>query len=89
MNKPGRRCPVCSAVADGCTTVGGEQIPPNPGDFSMCLSCGAVCVFTEDLEFRLPTGVEAAEILTTPEIVKTMAIGAMLRGLRQVRARAN
>lgn len=35
MNKPGRRCPLCGAMAEGTTAIASEDAQPQPGDFSI------------------------------------------------------
>lgn len=55
------RCPGCGHEVD---RAGGMQDaePPTPGAISICISCGYLSIFTEDLALRPPTEAELAEI---------------------------
>ena len=46
------RCPSCSYLLDGVTNVTGDT-GPKPGDYSMCVRCGAVLRFGAGLQLRL------------------------------------
>lgn len=51
-------CPYCGYFADAASSVTENEAPPKPGDISMCLSCGGVCVFSRDLMLRAITAEE-------------------------------
>lgn len=36
-------------MMDACSSVGGEEVAPRMGDISVCLNCGELLTFTEDL----------------------------------------
>jgi hypothetical protein len=59
-------CPSCGALNDGATAPT-EQISqqPKPGDLSVCLYCAAICVYLPDLQLRLATIDEVANIATS------------------------
>lgn len=42
-------CPACDAPSNGLSEMSGEpsEREPQPGDFSVCDTCGTICVFTE------------------------------------------
>ena len=44
-------CPYCGYTTDAATSLEGERVP-EPGDFSVCLSCGGWLRFEADLRFR-------------------------------------
>lgn len=35
---------------------------PHPGDFSVCIACGSLCVFQADMSLRRPTEAELGEL---------------------------
>ena len=47
---------------DEATAVDGTEYRPEPGCPSICLRCGTVLVFTEQLELRTMTAAELAEL---------------------------
>ena len=49
---PGLTCTHCN---HGMTNTSGHDIAPDPGDFTICIRCGGVNVFDEDLLLRAPT----------------------------------
>jgi hypothetical protein len=67
------------------TTEAFGDAKPKEGDYSMCLSCGAVSIFTKDLQLRKPTREEQFEIDTDPrlteaQIVRAGMVGDKLKG---------
>lgn len=48
---PDAPCPHCGARLDGALNVSGDE-PPEPGDFSVCIKCGGLAVFTQLLGLR-------------------------------------
>lgn len=67
---PPTRCPYCSYKMDASTGVfDGKGHSPQPGDYSLCLNCGKVAIFTEGMGIRLPTEKEALEINTDMRIM--------------------
>jgi hypothetical protein len=68
---PPVKCPYCGYKMDAATGVfDGEGHSPTPGSISICLNCGKVAVFTEELGMRLPTPEEAIEFATDERIIK-------------------
>jgi hypothetical protein len=51
----GNKCPKCGKGADGATGFNDEEFPkePQPGDFSVCLFCGALLRYDEKLRSML------------------------------------
>lgn len=50
---PPARCPVCFVLQNAATQVDNQFIRPQPGDFSLCFSCGAALRFGPKLELEL------------------------------------
>lgn len=66
-------CPNCHKVLDGATGVddGGvnDDLMPDPGDATVCLYCGHLCIYGNDLRLRHPTSGEMSEIAGDPKMV--------------------
>jgi hypothetical protein len=41
---------------------------PSPGDFSLCILCGSLNIFDEELKLRQPTVEEYVEATKCPEV---------------------
>lgn len=52
------RCVVCGTKLDSATRPGPEEERPRPGDLSLCLKCGEIYVFNQDMTIRVPTVAE-------------------------------
>jgi hypothetical protein len=48
-------CPACGYFHDSASTVARDRGKPKPGDLSVCLNCGALAAFTDDLRLKLTT----------------------------------
>lgn len=61
-----QECPYCHMASNAMTPVGDacNQNAPRPGEISLCASCGEICVFDDNLKFRIPTPEELEEIMT-------------------------
>jgi len=55
---PTSKCPSCDAPLDGATDAYGEETP-SPGDISICLYCGHLMAFADDMTTRDLTDAEA------------------------------
>lgn len=42
-------CPACGAIHDRINTLGYRK-EPKPGDCSICVSCGCICEFNQDMQ---------------------------------------
>jgi hypothetical protein len=54
-------CPTCGATITAATDLRGHA-EPRAGDLSVCLACGGVLVFTEDLSLRRATRADARDL---------------------------
>ncbi len=52
MKVPPSTCPTCKYVNDAATYLQDESAQPKPGDFSVCLHCGEILIFNDDLTTR-------------------------------------
>lgn len=81
---PEQRCWKCGYKMDATSPAIGNA-KPSEGDISMCLSCGAVTIFTKDFSLRKPTPDEEAMALKHPvlihaQIVRASMVGDKLKG---------
>lgn len=53
---PNCYCPKCNERLDAVTSLNGYI--PSSGDFTVCIKCTSVNIFTEDLMLRLPNAEE-------------------------------
>lgn len=77
-------CPFCDYKVTAATEALGDH-RPSSGDFSICLNCGAIAVFQDDLKLRRPTEKEAREIRQDKEILEMQIVrsGIVLSDLRK------
>jgi len=54
-------CPSCGKSLDAATHPT-EDLTPEPGDFTICLGCQDLFVFTDELELRAPTTEELGQV---------------------------
>jgi hypothetical protein len=56
-------CPHCEKVLDGALTwIGDDDRGPAPNDATVCINCGTILIYTDDLRLRLATALEIAEV---------------------------
>lgn len=55
------RCRVCASPNDRAADLFGAQ-RPTPGDFSICINCGALSMYNDDLSLREPTDDEREQL---------------------------
>ena len=57
---PRSTCRICGHDSDRVR--GTEAFMPKPGDLTVCINCGAVAAFADDLTLRAPTDDERNEL---------------------------
>jgi hypothetical protein len=78
-----RKLPCCGKEIDAVTGIGeGKRDTPNPGDFTICLYCGAWLRFTTELQVRR---FEAEDILD----LEAEHISMMRKATALIRSRGN
>lgn len=58
---PTSACPTCGYEMDSASSVG-RKATPKPGDFSLCMRCGAVLRFDAELRLEPATSDELTEL---------------------------
>jgi hypothetical protein len=66
---PAVKCPGCGKKLDAATHADDPGLKPSPGDYSICLYCGALHVFDETLRLRPPSIKELLKIAGNTEIL--------------------
>lgn len=69
-------CPHCGQVNE---VHAGADDAPQPGDVSICWTCGTPGVYTHDLAIRKPTQEELIEIAAHPDFQKAVIARALSR----------
>ncbi|HET8688702.1 MAG TPA: hypothetical protein VFM18_18965 [Methanosarcina sp.] len=73
-------CPTCKYIMDAATSVG-EKATPSPGDISLCMGCGELLEFNDDLIL-----VKASEsVLQDMPIEQRIGIAQLQGYIRQIR----
>jgi hypothetical protein len=80
------KCPFCEYDMTHVTGVDHDQAP-KPGDLTMCIRCGAWCVFTDELALRKPTTEELADIAAMPVARRAEAAHALVTSPLSVKRR--
>lgn len=73
---PEVRCSACGNKLNAATHVGPDDPRPTPGDASLCLYCGHLSVFADDLTLRPLTDAEMYEAAGDPRILKVQRLRA-------------
>lgn len=66
-------CSICHHQLDGATQINGIN-KPKPGDVSLCIECGNIAIFGNDLELRQPTSEENQVLQKDHIIISAQAI---------------
>ena len=71
---PSMPCPKCGVSNDGATDLSNEGNKPKAGDFTICIKCGNIGIFTEDLHVRTAwtDEIDALDEVSKGELGKAM-----------------
>jgi RNase P subunit RPR2 len=72
-------CQNCGKPLDAAARPQADEPRPGPGDVTVCLGCGHIMVYADDMNLRHPTGEEMAEIAGDPEIIEAQRFSAHYR----------
>jgi len=78
MIVPDSECLHCSKIINGAIQVNGDQMP-SPGDYSICVYCGHLMVFGDNLILRNPLPIELNAIAGERVLLKAQEIAAAFR----------
>jgi hypothetical protein len=67
-------CPYCGHGLDSATMVDPRVSPPTPqpGDASVCIACGMLLVFDDDLKLQRPTPDLLTQMLADPGVQEVL-----------------
>jgi hypothetical protein len=68
---PPHKCTACGYDIDCATGLKPDEIP-EPGSISICLNCGAIGIYTQDMQLRQATRKEEAKLLRSSMGVMVM-----------------
>jgi hypothetical protein len=71
---PWSRCTGCGKRVDGATPIDDETATPDPGDVTVCIYCGHVMAYTDDLQLRDLTDAETRDIEADEKILAVMQL---------------
>lgn len=71
VRTPECRCLSCGHKFNSAASAGKKGYP-TPGDLTMCLNCGAVMIFADDLTVRAMTHQETDELLADTETLNQL-----------------
>jgi Zn ribbon nucleic-acid-binding protein len=71
-------CPACGHRFDGATCVGADGIP-KPGDYTICIKCGHLMAFADDLTLRELTSNEMHDIAGDERVLAVQRVRGMLK----------
>jgi hypothetical protein len=73
------RCPKCNALLDGGCGLNNHGAEPAPGDVTICVYCGSLNCFKDDLQLRTMTFKQRIEL---PEPIQR-AVNEAMQALRE------
>jgi hypothetical protein len=68
IDTPADKCSSCGYRFNATTDLTGDAVP-RPGDYSICIKCGHLMVFNDDLRLREPTDAEIVEVAGDPQML--------------------
>ena len=76
---PKSHCTNCGTPTDGASCVAEDRFP-SPGDFTICIKCGHLMCFTDELGLREPTDAELVTIAGDDRLIlATAMLGAITK----------
>jgi hypothetical protein len=67
------------------TTEAYSNAKPKPGDVSLCLNCGTLCIFTETFMLRKPTPEEKEKMEREPSVIEAQMARAYIVAGRKLK----
>ena len=74
LRVPISECDACGARNDGASCVSGGDNRPLEGDVSVCIYCGHISVYGEDLRLRAPSVAQLEKIRHDARVMATIRI---------------
>lgn len=74
---PKSNCPNCGHTLDA--SAGLDGVLPEPGDITVCVYCGHICAYDDDLRLRDLNEQEAYDVAGDPGVLGAVKIAGWLR----------
>jgi hypothetical protein len=71
---PWSSCTGCGKRVDGATPIDDKTATPDPGDVTVCIYCGHIMAYADDLQLRNLTAVEMHEVAGDERILAVMQL---------------
>ncbi len=84
---PESKCLRCGHVLTGTTAFNNDDAKPEPGNFCLCIRCGAVMLFADDMTLRPFTNEESQQVANDPEAMAQLR--RHVRTIHRVNAQKN
>jgi hypothetical protein len=78
-----QQCPFCGHRCNRCATT--DDVPPKPGDISLCLRCAEVSVFDRELRLRRASPRELTRLKSDPDWRKVERMRRAIRHSQHLR----
>jgi hypothetical protein len=65
---PESRCPYCGHRFDRASSPREPQAAPSPGDLTMCIECGCLMAFDDEMKVRGLTSGELEDLITDEKL---------------------
>lgn len=76
---PVQQCWKCGYKFDSMTCATSDH-KPKEGNVSMCIACGALAIYTKEMQLRKPTDEENAQVSNVPVLVTAQILRASVVG---------
>lgn len=76
---PPEHCTECNQLLDAASFIGDERVKPRPGDISLCIRCGHMTAFKDDMRRRELSDEEMHEMAGNAALLKLQRARAKLR----------
>ena len=77
-------CPKCGVQHDAATASDGSGIGPVKGDLSICVDCGSINVFDDDLKLVTITEEQLSEGYDDETLAEIRRVSSMVAGLHAI-----
>jgi hypothetical protein len=71
---PNATCPYCGHCHEAATDLVHHDQKPSAGDFTVCIECANILVFTDTLETKKPNNEELKCAQNIPELMKYISV---------------
>lgn len=77
---PLQHCPNCGVPLDATGRASASKDRPQPGNATVCLNCGHLMVFADDMSLRAPTDAEVVELAADADMLRAQTLAGRISG---------